>query len=511
MKKLFRSLFALAFGALAFTSCEDVPQPYDTPSGDDPTPVEGEYLNEPFSTEFGAFEVVTTKGVEWMIDFSTAKASGYNSTDKTNTESQSFLVSPNVDLSKSEGAFLEFEYIFRYKSNEGRDAVLITDEYTGDPTTTVWKDITGDLVEGTDWNTFSKYSVNIPSEYIGQPNVRIALYYDASVKSSRTWEVKNLKMLEGTGETDVTPADFDLNGTGGGGGTDPTGKGSYEDPYTVTDAIAKGSATGVYVKGYIVGFVNGQKLEEGATFSADGATETNILIAASPSETSVANCMPVQLPKGTIRDKINLSTNPANLKKEVLLYGDIATYFNVPGVKNTTYAEINGQAIGTKPGGGGEQPLGATYELYSQTNVVSGTYIIATPVAGSAYAVAKPVDAAKNYGWLYVEQADFANNQITCSADYEFTITVSGNYFLISDKSGRFYYMDGTFNSFNVAQLPEGTLPNNYLWDITDDGNYTKSIKNVDKQKTVQYSPDHSSYGAYAEVDKQLPVLLKKK
>ncbi len=509
MKKVFKSLFALAIGAFALTSCEDVPQPYDTPSGDDPTPVEGEYLNEPFSTDFGAFEEVTTKGVTWMIDFKTAKASGYNSSDKTNTESQSFLVSPNVDLSRSTGAVLEFEYIFRYKNNDGRDAVLITDEYTGDPTTTAWKDITGELVEGTDWSTFSKYSVNIPSQYIGKPNVRIALYYDASSKSSRTWEVKNLTLKEGQGETNIEAVDFDLNGSGG--GTDPSGKGSYEDPYDVASAKAQGSATGVYVKGYIVGSVTGTKLEEGAIFSATGASETNILIAASPSETNVANCMPIQLPKGTIREKINLVANPSNLKQEVLLYGDIATYFNVPGLKNTIYAELNGQAIGTKPSeGGGSGSSDATFTLYTSSTLTDGTYIIATPVAGSTYAIANPVDAAKTYGWLNVTEATFANNQISCSADFAFTVQKMGNYYIILDKLGRAYYMDGTFNSFNVATLPEGTIPNNYFWSIASQENNTWAIKNVEKNKTIQYSPDHKSYGAYETVDKQLPVLLKK-
>ena len=32
MKKLFYSLFALAMTAMTFTSCEDVPMPYDDPN-----------------------------------------------------------------------------------------------------------------------------------------------------------------------------------------------------------------------------------------------------------------------------------------------------------------------------------------------------------------------------------------------------------------------------------------------------------------------------------------------
>ena len=150
---------------------------------------------------------------------------------------------------------------------------------------------------------------------------------------------------------------YSLNGSttgeggGGGGGGEQTGAGSYSEPYSVSAAIAKGEATGVYVKGYIVGYVEGQVFTEGAHFSAtgDNVSTTNILLAGSPSETTVTNCMPIQLPKGDLRDKLNLSQNPSNLGKEVLLYGDVTKYFSVPGLKNTSYAEINGTTIGSKP------------------------------------------------------------------------------------------------------------------------------------------------------------------
>ena len=150
---------------------------------------------------------------------------------------------------------------------------------------------------------------------------------------------------------------YSLNGSttgeggGGGGGGEQTGAGSYSEPYSVSAAIAKGEVTGVYVKGYIVGYVEGQVYTEGAHFSAtgDNVSQTNILLAGSPSETSTDNCMPIQLPKGAIRDGLNLSQNPGNLGKEVLLYGDVTKYFSVPGLKNTSYAEIGGSSIGSKP------------------------------------------------------------------------------------------------------------------------------------------------------------------
>lgn len=143
------------------------------------------------------------------------------------------------------------------------------------------------------------------------------------------------------------------DGSGGGGGTDTPddgSAGSYSNPYTVSAAISNNSGSGKYVKGFIVGWVSGQVLAEGAHFSADGCdVATNVLIASSASETDLSNCMPVQLPSGAVRTGLNLKDNPGNYKQEVLLYGNLEKYFGAPGLKSVTYAELGGNAIGTKP------------------------------------------------------------------------------------------------------------------------------------------------------------------
>lgn len=142
-----------------------------------------------------------------------------------------------------------------------------------------------------------------------------------------------------------------------------TGDGTEANPYSVSAAIAKAEQAGVFVKAYIVGWVEGQVYTSGAHFDGTSSSATNILIAESASETDPAKCMPVQLPNGNIRTGLNLKDNSGNYKKEVILYGDIAKYFGVPGLKNTSYAKIGTTEIGTKPGsssGGGDTPSGAT-------------------------------------------------------------------------------------------------------------------------------------------------------
>ena len=92
--------------------------------------------------------------------------------------------------------------------------------------------------------------------------------------------------------------------------------------------------------------------------------------------------------------------------------------------------------------------------------------------------------------------------------DNEFTITeVSGGY-TIQDKYGRYYYMDGTFNNFNVAtDMPSSAA----VFEITFNSDNTVSIKNIEKGKTLQYDEGYNSYGIYEDVTHQLPSLFVKK
>lgn len=231
MKKLFYSMLAIATMAFALSSCEDVPAPYDDPNANHnsgKTVDENEILSETFASNFGEFNVYTSKGTPWVINYSTATATGYNSSEKTNTESESYLVSPELDLTDVSEAYLTFEYIYRYSSNDGEDKVLITDNFTDDPATAQWVDITGTLTEGNSWDTFYTFAQPIPEAFLGKTGVRVALFFNASSKSSRTWEVKNLKVMKGTPEDigDDTP---DMP-------TDLTGNGTKENPYTVADA-----------------------------------------------------------------------------------------------------------------------------------------------------------------------------------------------------------------------------------------------------------------------------------
>lgn len=207
------------------------------------TPADG-YINETFSKSFGSFTAKTIKGTAWVIDsYGYAKATGYDFTSKTTTPSESYIVSKAIDLSASKGATLEFSYILRYVTKNGaavegvKNQVLITDNYTGDPATTKWTDITGTMKEGTDWATWETYKHDL-SAFKGKKNVVIALHY-ACAASSGTWEVKNLSVKEATGGTPDTPSKPD---------TPATGEGLTIDGTTVTLSNAAATTTGASVE-----------------------------------------------------------------------------------------------------------------------------------------------------------------------------------------------------------------------------------------------------------------------
>ena len=115
-----------------------------------------------------------------------------------------------------------------------------------------------------------------------------------------------------------------------------TNDGTKENPYTVAEAIALQGEKGVWVQSYIVGSIVNSRY----VFSADGATNTNIIIADNADETNQSNVVPVQLPAGASRNKLNLQANPTMYKVEVIIKGDLEVYFSVPGLRNAKEYEL---------------------------------------------------------------------------------------------------------------------------------------------------------------------------
>lgn len=102
--------------------------------------------------------------------------------------------------------------------------------------------------------------------------------------------------------------------------------------YSVADAKKHPGEEDVWVYGYIVG---GDLSSKSCSFTAPFSSRTNLVIAAKSSCTDKASCLSVQLPKGDIRDALNLVDNPELLGRQLFIKGDLVeSYYGIPGIQN---------------------------------------------------------------------------------------------------------------------------------------------------------------------------------
>lgn len=127
--------------------------------------------------------------------------------------------------------------------------------------------------------------------------------------------------------------------------TDPgssTATGAFDNPFTVTESPIFVGRKDVWVIGFVVGYYSGTTHTSFVNNATNVSSASNIALAASPTETDSKKTMPVQLPAGAIRDIVNLQQNPQNLGKQIMLRGDINSYFGLVGLRNTKGAFIDG-------------------------------------------------------------------------------------------------------------------------------------------------------------------------
>lgn len=115
---------------------------------------------------------------------------------------------------------------------------------------------------------------------------------------------------------------------------------SLSDPLSVAEAIA-GQGTEVYseikyVNGYIVGVCTGKgKVAFADTLSVhDITTNGNVVLADSIGESDLQKLLVVQLPKGCIRDDVNLAEHPENLFRRLTACGRLLTYQGLAGLRD---------------------------------------------------------------------------------------------------------------------------------------------------------------------------------
>lgn len=166
-----------------------------------PTPPPGSDLfNESFSNGQGEFVI---ENVEMPSDltyvwshapsYRCMKASAYVNDHAYKTES--WLVSPAIDLTTANSAKLQFEQAVNYASPQGALSVMISTDYSGNGVGNAsWTALNLDQwPSGNSWD-FIVSSVDL-GQYTGQ-RVTVAFKYTSSTSASATWEVRNVVVKE---------------------------------------------------------------------------------------------------------------------------------------------------------------------------------------------------------------------------------------------------------------------------------------------------------------------------
>lgn len=268
------------------------------------------------------------------------------------------------------------------------------------------------------------------------------------------------------------------------------GSGSKEEPYTVSQAIANNSGT-AWVKGYIVGTMNANNnytMELAAPFTVG----SNIYLADSATETETSKMLPVQLVSGTeIRTALSLMDNPGLLGQEIMIQGSLEKYFSQPGLKSPTAAVVDGKEIGTSTG---DDTPGTGVECVLATEIIDGKYAF-----WSENKVGVAFQAGKNYDWLKVADCVASNGTLTTSEANLFTFTNhEGKGWTIADSNGQYIYMSGDYNSFQLSTQPDFNSDFVY-WTVAVQSDGSCTIVNIANGKTIRYSTEHGSYGAYPD------------
>ena len=215
MKKILYSVMAMAaltFSFTSLTSCEDVPAPYEIPGEDNPdtpdTP-SGELktiFSEDFSKGQGGFTFSNVKlgdGLSYVW-----KATSYNSsyyliasayTSGTSHESESWAVSPAINLSDCTTATLSFKHAINKLDDTSKMKDFMTvwasTDYAGNAATATWTKLeVPTYPAGTSWSFVESGDIDLKA-FCGKEKVYIGYKYMSENGLSGSWEVNDFKIM----------------------------------------------------------------------------------------------------------------------------------------------------------------------------------------------------------------------------------------------------------------------------------------------------------------------------
>ena len=162
--------------------------------GETPPPSPGTGIfSETFANGQGEFTIqdIDIAGLNYvwayMTNYKCMKANGYYQSPHA---TESWLVSPQIDLSGVSAATLKFEHAVAFADAQGYLSVLVSTDYAGDVATARWTELNiGTWPEPNSSWVFEGASADL-SAFVGQ-NVTIAFKYTSTEDHCPAWEVKN--------------------------------------------------------------------------------------------------------------------------------------------------------------------------------------------------------------------------------------------------------------------------------------------------------------------------------
>lgn len=165
-------------------------------------------LDESFATGQGAFTIEDKKlpeGGTYVWKHDTYKDDNYMKASafiESAKESESWLVSPAIDLSKATTATLTFDHTHKFAGTPSEELTLWVTETSAEN----WQQLTIDKYGTNNDYTFVTPSIDL-SAYAGK-TIKFAFKYVSTTAAAGTWEIKNVKVVangEGGGTIDPEP------------------------------------------------------------------------------------------------------------------------------------------------------------------------------------------------------------------------------------------------------------------------------------------------------------------
>lgn len=169
----------------------------ETPSGETKT-----IFEETFATNQGAFTIdnkVLPEGSDHVWQFETYNNQGYMKASAFvgggAKASESWLISPAIDLSNTTNATLTFEHTHKFAGTPSNELTL----WVTETSTENWEQLTIDKYGTNNDYNFVTPSIDL-STYAGK-TIKFAFKYVSSTTAAGTWEIKNVKVTATTGSS----------------------------------------------------------------------------------------------------------------------------------------------------------------------------------------------------------------------------------------------------------------------------------------------------------------------